>query len=68
MKLDLRHAYHLLWIAPGDESKTAFRTRYGSYQFRVVPEGLTNVLATFQCFLNTVFADLHLIWLSFYKR
>ena len=57
-KLDLRHAYHLLRIAPGDEPKTAFRTRYGSYQFRVVPEGLTNAPAAFQRFLNTLFADL----------
>jgi hypothetical protein len=57
-KLDLWHAYHLLRIAPGDKPKTAFRTRYGSYQFRVVPEGLTNAPAAFQRFLNTVFANL----------
>jgi hypothetical protein len=57
-KLDLRHAYHLLWIAPGDELKTAFCTHYGSYQFQVVLEGLTNALAAFQRFLNTIFADL----------
>lgn len=41
-KLNLQHAYHLLWISPGDEPKTAFRTHYGSYEFRVVLEGLTN--------------------------
>jgi hypothetical protein len=57
-KLDLWHTYHLLRIAPGDESKTAFCTCYSSYQFRVVPEGLTNVPAAFQRFLNMVFADL----------
>lgn len=57
-KLDLRHAYHLLRISPGDEPKTAFRTRYGSYEFRVVPEGLTNAPAAFQRFLNSIFADL----------
>ena len=31
-KVDLWHAYHLVWIAPGDEWKTAFCTRYGSYE------------------------------------
>ena len=57
-KLDLRHAYHLLRIAEGDEPKTAFRTRYGSFEFRVVPFGLTNAPAAFQRFLNDIFADL----------
>jgi hypothetical protein len=57
-KLDLQHAHHPLWIVSSDESKTAFHTCYGSYQFQVVPEGLTNALAAFQCFLNTNFADL----------
>src|SRR6266498_4718747 len=32
MKIDLRHAYHLVWIANGDEEKTTFRTRYGSFE------------------------------------
>jgi hypothetical protein len=54
-KLDLQHAYHLLQITPGDKPKTAFRTSYSSYQFWVVPEGLTNAPATFQRFLNTIF-------------
>ncbi|KAF7358286.1 hypothetical protein MVEN_00877900 [Mycena venus] len=57
-KLDLRHAYHLLRIAPGDEPKTAFRTCYGSYHFQVVLEGLTNAPAAFQRFLNSIFANL----------
>ena len=52
------HAYHLIWISPRDEWKTAFCTRYGSFEWLVMPFRLTNALAGFQCFLNTIFADL----------
>jgi transposase InsO family protein len=57
-KIDLRHAYHLVRIAEGDEWKTAFRTRYGSFEWLVIPEGLTNAPAAFQHFVNDIFADL----------
>ena len=50
--LDLQHAYHLVWIAEGDEWKTAFRTWYGSFEWMVMPFGLTNAPTAFQWFMN----------------
>src|SRR5258705_3074354 len=57
-KIDLQHAYHLVHIAEGDEWKTAFRTRYGSFEWQVMPFGLTNSPAAFQRFMNDIFADM----------
>jgi hypothetical protein len=51
-KIDLKDAYYRLRIKVGDEWKTAFRTRYGHYEFMVVPIGLTNAPATFQAYIN----------------
>ena len=56
--IDLRHAFHLVRVAEGDEWKTAFRTRYGSSEWLVMPFGLTNGPATFQRFMNDIFSDL----------
>jgi len=56
-KIDLRGVYNLVWIAPGDKWKTAFRTCYGSFDFLMMHFGLTNAPATFQCLMNTIFAD-----------
>ena len=57
-KIDFRHAYHLVRIAEGDEWKTTFRTRYGSFEWLVIPEGLTNAPAAFQRFMNDIFRDM----------
>jgi len=57
-KIDLRHAYHLVRVAEGDEWKTTFRTRYGSFEWLVVPFGLTNAPAVFQRFMNDIFSDM----------
>lgn len=51
-KLDLKDAYHRLRIREGDEWKTAFRTRYGHFEYLIMPFGLANAPATFQAYIN----------------
>lgn len=53
-RLDLRGAFNLIRIRQGDEPLTAFRTRYGLYEYTVMPFGLTNAPATCQQFVNDV--------------
>ena len=57
-KIDLKHTYHLIQIREGDEWKTAFRTCYGSFEWCVIPFGLTNAPAAFQRFMNDIFSDM----------
>lgn len=56
-KLDLKSAFNLLRIREGDEHLTAFRTKYGHYEYNVVPFGFKNAPGTFQGFMNHIFAD-----------
>ncbi len=53
-KLEICEAYHRLQIAPGDEWKTAFCTRYSHYEYTVVTLGLVNASTAFQGHINNM--------------
>ena len=44
-------------IRKGDEWKTAFKTRYGHFEYQVMPFGLSNALASFQSYINKILAE-----------
>jgi transposase InsO family protein len=56
-KMDIRLAFHQIRMHPDSEDLTTFRTRYGSYKYKVLPFGLTNGPATFQNYVNDLFMD-----------
>ena len=56
ISLDFTSVYHQRKIRKGDECKTAFRTQYNYFEYQVMPFGLTNASASFQRYINKIFA------------
>ena len=56
-KIDLKDAFNQMRTKEGDKWKTAFKTRYGTFEYLVMPFGLTNAPATFQKYVNWVLRE-----------
>ncbi|GBG80667.1 hypothetical protein CBR_g31127 [Chara braunii] len=56
-KINLKFGYHQIAVRPEDQHKTAFQTRYGLYEFLVMPFGLCNAPGTLQHAMNKIFHD-----------
>ncbi|MBW0521707.1 hypothetical protein O181_061422 [Austropuccinia psidii MF-1] len=59
-KIDLPGAYNLLRIEEGDEHLTAFSTKYGSYEYLVMPFGSTNATSSFQNLVSDILVLVYL--------
>ena len=57
-KFDMQDGYHQVPMAEPDKVKTAFTCRYGTFQFTVMPFGLSSAPATFQRMMNNIFFEL----------
>lgn len=56
-KVDVRAAFHKLRVREGDEPKTVFRTRYGSFEWLMTPFGLTGAPSAFQRYIKSILGD-----------
>lgn len=56
-KLNLKTGFHQIRLRAEDIEKTAFKTRYGQFEYQVMPMGLCNAPATFRTLMNIVFQD-----------
>lgn len=56
-QLNLTKAYHRMRIRKGNNWKIAFRTRYGYFEYQVMPFGLFNIPASFQGYINKILAE-----------
>ena len=66
-QLDLTNAYHLMRIQKGDEWITAFQTRYGHFEYQVIPFGLSNAPASFQGYVNKILTEKFNVFVIVYR-